>query len=68
MSDNEKLEKWLSEHDGEEYCKYCIYADECTHGIACYGRMPVEPPCAGRDLEDLLDIESILKDLEDENE
>lgn len=68
MSNNERFEKWLSEHDGEEQCHYCIYDDECPHGIRCYGGEPIEPPCAGRDLEDLLDIESILKDLEDESE
>lgn len=67
MSDNERIEKWLGEHDGEDYCKYCLY-DGCPHGMACYGGEPVEPPCIGGDLKDLLDIKSILKDSEDESE
>lgn len=67
MSDSEKIEKWLSEHEGKERCHYCIYDDECPHGIRCYGDATIEPPCAFRDLEELLDMESILKDLEDEN-
>ncbi|MCB6343709.1 hypothetical protein [Enterocloster lavalensis] len=68
MSDNERLEKWLSEHDGEDLCHYCIYDRECPHGIRCYGGAPIEPPCASRELDDILDIESILRDLEDERE
>lgn len=68
MSDKEKLEKWLSEHDGEDLCNYCIYDDECPHGIRCYGGNPIDPPCCGREPEEYLDIESILKDLEDESE
>lgn len=67
MSDKEKLEKWLSEHDGEDLCHYCIYDDECPHGIRCYGGNPIEPPCCDREQEEYLDIEAILKDLEDES-
>ena len=67
-TDKGKIEKWLNDHDGEERCNYCIYDDECPHGIRCYGGAPIEPPCAGRELEELLDIESILNDLEDESE
>lgn len=67
MSDNEKLEKWLSEHDGNERCKYCRYDDGCPHGIACYGGSPIEPACCYYDIKDYLDTEAILKDLEEEN-
>ena len=32
-TDKGKIEKWLNDHDGEERCNYCIYDDECPHGI-----------------------------------
>lgn len=68
MSDSEKFEKWLREHDSEDYCKYCIYDDDCPHGMTCYGGDPIEPPCAGNDIRNLLDIDAIIKQLEDKNE
>lgn len=42
-TDKGKIEKWLNDHDGEERCNYCIYDDECPHGIRCYGGAPIEP-------------------------
>lgn len=66
--DNERLEKWLSEHDGEDYCKYCIYDDGCPHGMACYGGEPVEHPCCNKDIRSILDIKAIIEYLEDESE
>ena len=63
MTDNERLSEWFDTHDGEDYCKYCIYDDECPHGMACYGGPPVEPPCAGNDLKEILDTEEILDDI-----
>lgn len=46
MSDKEKIEKWLSEHDGEERCHYCMFDDDCPHGIACYGGSPLNQRAA----------------------
>ncbi|MBS6954279.1 MAG: hypothetical protein KH230_13760 [Enterocloster asparagiformis] len=66
MSDKEKIDKWIADHDGEDYCKYCQYDDECPHGMACYGGDPVEPPCCSNDIKELLDIDTILEDLESE--
>ena len=37
--------------NGEERCNYCIYNKDCPHGIVCYGRNPVEPPCCNLDYE-----------------
>ena len=62
----EKFDKWLAENDEEERCKYCCYDDECPHGIRCYGGNPVEPPCCSREPEEYLDVEAILRDLEEE--
>lgn len=64
MGDKEKLDKWLEENDGDDYCNYCIYGSECT-GMACGPDGPIEPPCAGGNIEDLLDTDAILQDLEE---
>lgn len=64
MSDEERLQKWLEEHDGEDLCHYCIYDSDCPHGIRCYGGPPIEPYCCSRDPEEYLDTESILENIE----
>lgn len=68
MSDRESelINAWIDSHDGEDYCTYCRFNDECPHGTACYGGSPVEPPCCSYDIKELLDIDTILKDLESE--
>ena len=68
MNDEEKLKKWLEEHDGEDYCPYCIYDSDCPHGMVCYGGPPIEPYCYGADPEQFLDTEAILDDIENEEE
>ena len=60
------FEKWLEEHDGEDYCQYCIHDDECPHGVKCYGGQPIEPPCCSVDIKELLDKEALMEDLENE--
>ena len=37
MSDDEKLAKWIETHDGDDYCRYCIYDSDCAHEVRCYG-------------------------------
>lgn len=64
MDDDKLLNEWLRSHDSSDYCPYCIYNDECPHGMACYGGNPVEPPCAGRDVAELLDMEALLEDIQ----
>ncbi len=61
---NEKVKNWLETHDGEDYCRYCIHDSACTHGMACYGGMPIEPPCTSQDMEDFMDLEWLLEDIE----
>lgn len=29
----------------EQQCDFCIFTDECPHGMRCYGGNPIEPPC-----------------------
>lgn len=67
MSDRERLDKWLSEHDGEDYCYYCIYGSECN-GMTLGPDGPIEPPCTSINIEDLLDTEAILNDLDEESD
>lgn len=63
------LDQWLEEHSDEDLCTYCIYDDECPHGVVCYGGPPIEPKCACGELLDILDIEAIQEDYEEqENE
>lgn len=65
MNDDEKLKEWLNTHDGEDYCKFCIYDNECPHGMTCYGNEPIEPPCCNTtDKLSILDSESILEEIE----
>lgn len=64
MSDNEKLQKWLQEHDGEDYCKYCTYDLDCPHGVTGSPSGPSYLPCSDGDIIGLLDTERILADLE----
>lgn len=68
MSDKEIIDKWVDSHDGEDFCKYCMYSEECPKGIVCYGGEPIEPYCCGRNYEDYLDTESLLEDIKDDTD
>lgn len=63
MEDEEQLNKWLENHDGEDYCQYCIYDDECPHGMTCYGGTPIEPYCVCHEPEEYLDVDAILNEM-----
>lgn len=54
--------------DPDELCKYCKYSHECTGGIHGGPNGPIYPPCADGLDESDFDLESYLKDLEDEDE
>ncbi len=56
------IDNWIEQHDLADYCRYCIYDDDCPHGMVCYGGEPIEPACAG-EIERLLDTETLLEDL-----
>ena len=50
--DNKELkqEKSLEEiiddiYANEQQCQFCIFDDECPHGMRCYGGNPIEPAC-----------------------
>ncbi len=68
MSDDEKLAKWIETHDGDDYCRYCIYDSDCAHEVRCYGGPTIEPPCCDKEIEELLDTEAILADITEETE
>lgn len=48
--------------DEEVACRYCQFNDECPHGTACYGGVPIEPPCVRRDSELFIDYESYCEE------
>ena len=29
MDDDKKVDEWLENHDGEDYCHYCIHSGDC---------------------------------------
>lgn len=29
MDDDKKVDEWLENHDGQDYCHYCIYSGDC---------------------------------------
>lgn len=68
MTEQEKIDKWIEEHDSDDYCHYCSLNDECPHGMVCYGGEPIEPACCTQDLTELLDTESILEEIENGEE
>ena len=44
-------------HDEEVACQYCLYDDECPHGMVCYGGEPIEPVSASGREESFIDYE-----------
>jgi hypothetical protein len=64
LTDEEKIDKWLNEHDGEDYCNYCYCEDECPHGVTCHGGEPIFPICADiSDITEILDTDAILEEM-----
>lgn len=62
MYANEKIKKWIEEHEGVDYCK-CN--DECGgSGVVGGPDGPIYPPCVDTDIEELLDTEALLEDME----
>lgn len=50
-------------------CGFCMLADECPKGMACYGGDPVEPPCVNMDddfIDRNVDMESIMEMLQEQ--
>ena len=69
MGDNEKLEKWLSEHDCEDFCQYCDYGCDSPSVVPDGNGNPIFPPFADWDDNDVLehfDTDSILQDIVEE--
>lgn len=70
QADNEKIQKWVDEHDCDDYCKYCGRMCE-GNGVIGSPNGPIFPPCADWDSEELienLDTEAILADIAEEEE
>lgn len=59
----EEIKKWIDTHEGEDYCEYCIYNDKCN-GLHLGPKGPVYPPCCDRDIENILMLDLLIKDLE----
>lgn len=68
MTEEEKINKWISEHDGDDYCHYCTLSEDCSHGMVCYGGEPIESACCAYDIAELLNTEQILEDMDNGEE
>lgn len=56
MYENEKIQKWIEEHDEEDYCNYCKWNGECGRsGVRGGPNGLIYPPCADEDINELLD-------------
>lgn len=63
-----RVEKWVSEHDGDELCKYCKHDDVCSHGVSGGPNGPIFPLCSDGDLELFLDETSLITAIENGGE
>lgn len=57
---DERVMKWAEEHDGEEWCLYCRYNDDCSGEVRGGPNGPIYPPCADGDPE-CLDEYAVLE-------
>lgn len=33
MAEEQRLREWVKSHDGEDYCAYCLYEEDCPGGV-----------------------------------
>lgn len=64
---DEKVLKWAEEHDGDDWCQYCRYGDECEGGVRGGPNSPIYPPCADGEPEMCLDESAVLEAIENED-
>lgn len=64
MEDTEKVYKFIEGNNDFDYCRYCMYENDCPKAWVCYGGEPIEPYCVAHDIKKYIDIESILEDIE----
>ena len=65
---DERVIKWANEHDGDEWCNYCRYSDECDGGVKGSPNGPIFPPCADGDLDMWLDENVLIEAIENGDE
>jgi hypothetical protein len=64
MTDEEKINKWIEDHNASDYCPICSFNDDCTHVVTCYGGEPAFPKCADiGDIAEILDTDAILEEM-----
>lgn len=59
--------KWVEEHEGDEWCQYCRFSDDCGGGVRGGSNGPIFPPCADGEPEMCLDEKAILEAIESED-
>lgn len=64
ISDEILIHEFLENSDVEDICRYCLYNDEdCAGGVKGGPNGPIYPPCADKNYELYLDIESMIQDM-----
>lgn len=63
ISDEIIIHGFLENSDVKDICRYCLYNIDCGRGVKGGPNGPIYPPCADRDYELYLDIESIIQDM-----
>ena len=68
MDNDKRVDEWLENHDGDDYCLYCKCSADCDgRGVKGGPDGPIYPPCCDLDYkEELLDVEALLENLESE--
>lgn len=65
---DERVIKWANEHDGDEWCNYCRYSDECDGGVKGHLNGPIFPACVDSNLDMFLDEEALIEAIENVGE
>ncbi len=68
MDGEKRIREWVENHDGDDWCRYCIFNDDCARGVTGGPDGPIFPPCADGDyLENCLDTDALMEDLGNED-
>lgn len=65
---DKRVEKWINEHDGDEYCNYCKHQFICSKRITLGPDGPIYPPCYDGEAECFIDEEALIEAIENGDE
>lgn len=62
------VKKWAETHNGDDYCGYCHFSDDCKHGVSGGPNGPIYPPCVDCDYEYYIDADLLLEAIQNGDE